>query len=207
MSKLRLQRERIYSGLKLPAMLGAVFLSLGLTPTLRSASSSDNIWQDVKESSIAAAGERTVVPTLYRTVRANKEALVGLLSRAPLEFTPAAASSAVELLVPRPDGTMARFRIVESPMISAAVAKERPDWKTYEGRGIDDPTAVMRASWSSDGFRAYVLGSSGAYFVDPYANGDRDNYIVYFKADAGSARGDFHCAVDQYPGQCGSKNA
>jgi len=100
---------------------------------------------------------------------------------------------------------MARFHIVESPMISAAVARERPDWKTYAGRGIDDPTAVMRASWSSEGFRAYVLGSSGAYFVDPYAKGDRDNYIVYFKADAGSARGDFHCAVDQYMDKVGRK--
>jgi hypothetical protein len=156
------------------------------------------LWQDVKEASIVVTGERTIVPAFYRTVRPNKEALTQLLARTPLESTPGARAAAVELTVPKPDGTMARFRIVESPMISAAVAAERPDWKTYEGRGIDDPTAMMRASWSEEGFRAYVLGADGAYFVDPYAKGDRDNHISYFKADAASSRGDFHCGIDKY---------
>jgi hypothetical protein len=168
-----------------------------LLPAVASAAE-QALWQDVKESSIAATGERTIVPAFYRTVRPNREALTQLLSRSPLEATPAAAASAVEFVLPKPDGTMERFRIVESPMISAAVAQERPDWKTYAGIGIDDPTAMMRASWSAEGFRAYVLGADGAYFVDPYAKGDRDNHIAYFKADAASERGEFHCAIDQY---------
>ena len=165
------------------------------------------LWHDVKESSIAVAGERTVVPAFYRTLRANKDALTQVLSRTPLEFTPAAASNAVEIVLPKPDGTMERFRIVESPMISAEVARERPDWKTYEGRGIDDPTAMMRASWSAEGFRAYVIGADGAYLIDPYATQDRENSISYFKADAASSRGDFHCAIDRYMDEATNREA
>ncbi len=83
-------------------------------------------------------------------------------------------------------------------MVSAQVAKEKPDWKTYSGRGIDDPTAVARLSWSNEGLRAYVLGADGAYFVDPYSARDRENYIVYFKHDAGEAAGSFHCELDRF---------
>ena len=182
----------------------AVFLLL-LAPL--GASAQVNPWRGVPESVIAAGRERQITPIAYRTMSLDAAALESVLARAPMEFTAAAANSAVEFALPRPDGTTERFRLVESPMISAAVAKERPDWKSYAGRGIDDPTALTRLSWSNEGFSAYVIGKDGAYYVDSYAQGDRENYIVYFKDDAvSSAKGDFHCAIDQYFAQAGARD-
>ncbi len=157
-----------------------------------------NPWRAVKENSITRQGERAVVPRAYRTMALDRAAMSDSLRQAPMEFTAAARARQAIVTLPKPDGSFERFRIQESPMVSAQVAKEKPDWKTYSGRGIDDPTAVARLSWSNEGLRAYVLGADGAYFVDPYSARDRENYIVYFKHDAGDAVGSFHCELDRF---------
>ncbi|HEX4641433.1 MAG TPA: hypothetical protein VH252_08610, partial [Chthoniobacterales bacterium] len=156
------------------------------------------LWQDVKESSIAASAPREIVPKTYRTVRLNTEAMSRLLAGAPMEFSAAAKTTHVIITLPKSDGTLARFEITESPMVSPQVAAEVPDWKTYSGRGIDDPTATARLSWSKDGFRAYVIGADGTHIVDPYSAGDRENYIAYRKQDLGEERGSFHCDIDRF---------
>src|SRR3954470_18821721 len=76
------------------------------------------LWQDVKESSIVARGQREVVPKTYRTVRLNPDAMGRLLASAPMEFSVAAKNTHVIIALPKADGTMARFEITESPMVS-----------------------------------------------------------------------------------------
>lgn len=127
-----------------------------------------------------------------------------LLAGAPMEFTDAAKTTHVIVALPKSDGSLTRFEITESPMVSPQVAAEVPDWKTYSGRGIDDPTAVARLSWSKDGFRAYILGAEGAHYVDPYSSGDRDNYIAYRKQDLGAAKASFHCDIDRFMAENGN---
>ena len=160
--------------------------------------SSDGLWREVKANSLAGKSQMAALPAAYRALSLNQDAMTALLARAPMEFTDKAKTTEVLITLPKPGGGFARFRIEESPMLSPKIAAQAPDWKTYSGRGVDDPTAVARFSWSADGFRAMVLERDGAYFVDPYAAGDRGNYIAYSKRDLRGARGDFHCELDQY---------
>lgn len=160
--------------------------------------SSDGLWQEVKASSIGAKPQMAVLPATYRALSLNQNAMAALLARAPMEFTAGAKTTEVLITLPRPDGSFIRFRIEESPMLSPEIAAQMPDWKTYSGRGVDDPTVVTRLSWSAAGLRSMVLERDGAYFVDPYAANDRGNYIAYFKRDLRSERGDFHCELDKY---------
>ena len=158
-----------------------------------------DLWQDVSESSIAANAEKSASgPKAYRTVRLNQDLLAQLLAKAPMEFTPAAKQRELVITIPKPGGGMARFRIEESPMVSPAVAAQLPEWKTYSGRGIDDPTAVVRFSWSASGLSAMVLGADGAYYVEPYSKADRAHYKVFHRRDAGGERGSFHCQIDEH---------
>ena len=152
------------------------------------------LWRHVSESSIGGGTDRAPrLPTAYKTLRLNQNLLAQLLAKAPLEFTPAAKQKEVIITIPKPDGGFARFRIEESPMVSPQVAAQVPDWKTYSGRGIDDPTAVLRFSWSAAGLSASVLGVDGAYYVEPYSKRDRAHYLVFHRRDASSEGGLFHC--------------
>ena len=64
------------------------------------------------------------------------------------------------------------------------LAALHPDIKTYAGRGIDDPTATVRADTSDAlGFHASVRSPDGAWYVDPYYHLDDSVYVSYFARD------------------------
>ncbi|MCC7467429.1 MAG: hypothetical protein IT261_14205, partial [Saprospiraceae bacterium] len=50
------------------------------------------LWTDVAESGIPAAGERRIQPAKYRSVRLDLQALKPVLSAAPMRFTSATES-------------------------------------------------------------------------------------------------------------------
>ncbi|MCY7345018.1 MAG: M12 family metallo-peptidase [Pyrinomonadaceae bacterium] len=155
----------------------------------------DKIWREVDDTTLTQKQlQRPIIPNFYRTFEVNKTALRSSLQQAPLEFTEAARNKSAELTLPMPDGTVARFAIEESPIIEPALAAKFPSIKTYRGKGIDDPAATARFDWLPNGFHAIILSGAGTILVDPYAVGDTDNYIAYFKSDADKT-GTFSCDV------------
>ncbi len=108
--------------------------------------------------------------------------LEALLAQAPMEFTPAAANP-VRITLPMPDGTFARFDVVESPVMHPDLAAKFPEIKTYAGQGVDDPHASVRFDMTPQGFHAQVLSPSGAAYIDPYTRDNTALYSVYYKRD------------------------
>ncbi len=142
------------------------------------------LWADKSESSITVMGERYIIPRLYRTVELDLPGMRELLSRAPMEFTPLAATNPVILLLPMPDGTFERFEVVLSPIMEEGLARQIPDVKTWAGQGIDDPTATIRLDITPFGFHAQVLSSvNGRVFIDPFSRNDITHYISYYTSN------------------------
>jgi hypothetical protein len=127
-------------------------------------------------------------------VRLDKAALARVLNQAPMERSEAATRNKIALTLPMPDRTFARFWIEESPIMDASLAAQFPDIKTYQGQGIDDPTATTRFDWTPKGFHAMVLSASGTVYVDP--NGSDTDYISFNKSDFHRDGETFHCLVD-----------
>ena len=114
------------------------------------------LWQQVEESSLQPNTQRASSPGKIPVYSLNRRMLKDILDSAPLEFTNSARQTEVILEIPTPEGKFARFRIVESPVLSREVAAKFPTWKTFSGQGIDDKTATARFDTNDNGFHGYV---------------------------------------------------
>ncbi|MEO7918139.1 MAG: hypothetical protein ABIT01_01630, partial [Thermoanaerobaculia bacterium] len=160
----------------------ARMLSLLLLPLAADAwaGSADGLWKEAPPESILArdGGERLLFPRVYKVVALDYTAFKTLVAKAPLEFTPAAAQPLV-LTLPLPDGSYARFALVESRIMDAALAARLPDVRTYRAQGIDDPAATARLDYTPEGFHGFILSPAGTVYIDPYRRGDTTNYLTY----------------------------
>lgn len=154
-----------------------------------------NPWLKISETEILNQTGRIVIPDRYKTFRLNSSEWQQKISLAPMEFTPAAANP-VEVKIPMPDGTFERFRIVESPIMAPELAAKFPDIKTYAGKGVDDPSALIRLDKTPKGVHAIVLGKNGSAFIDPYSSLSSSEYISYWKRDMEDGSKEGICGVD-----------
>ncbi len=161
------------------------------------------LWQQVKGSSLQSleqraksSGQQSVLPEKYLVFQLNRTSLKIALEGLPLENTDAARSKNTVMEIPMPDGTLQRFRMEETPVLSPELAAQFPTWKTFVGYGIDNPQAIGRFDWNALGFHGYIEGGNGIVMVDPYQKGDTENYLVFYKHEYGKPSDDFSCKVD-----------
>lgn len=91
--------------------------------------------------------------------------------------------AATIISLPLPDGTVGRYRIVQTPLMAPALAAKFPEIKTFSGQGIDNPASTVRLDWTPHGFHAMILSASGSIFIDPYSRNDIIHYISYYTRD------------------------
>ena len=75
-------------------------------------------------------------------------------------------------------------------MLAPELAAAFPDFKTYRGMGLDDPTASTRFGWTDAGFHAAILAAGGSVYIDPYSQGDISTYVSYRESDLRNDRKD-----------------
>jgi hypothetical protein len=164
-------------------MLAAVLAAFLCANVLAAGPSTDGIWRDTAETSIAKRQTRLIVPLAYRTLELDRAALTNLLANAPQEHDVVVARSPVHLSLPLPDGRYGTFAVVDSPIMEPELAARHPEIRTWLGQSLDDPTATARIDLTPKGFHAQILGAGGTVYVDPYQPGDVDHYIAYNKRD------------------------
>lgn len=152
----------------------------------------ENLWLEIDESTVNAA-QRAAGPRTYRTLRLNRLGLASILAQAPLEFSKAAETKPVELDLPLADGSYQTFRVVESSIMAPELAARFPEIKTYRGYSIEDPSITTRFDWTPTGFHAIILGAKKTVLIEPYAQGNTEDYIAYFQTDV--PVGSFACDV------------
>lgn len=178
-------------------------IALWLSPQLASAApaqaaSPDRLWQHVDQ--IPAAPVNALVgirPTKFKTFTLDAATLRPTLARAPRETTGRMArGTGLQITLPMPDGTFARFEIEESPVMEPGLAAKYPEIKSYRGRGIDDPAATLRFDINAKTFHAQILSPSGAVYIDPYWHRDGSLYMSYAKRDLAPDNREFKCLVE-----------
>lgn len=180
-------------------MFGVTFIFIGLVLGAETifAGAKDSLWQKAVEARIQNKGRRDLFPEKYVTFRLNNDALKGYLKEMPLEFTEEAQNKSVIIEIPMPDGSISRFRVEASQILAEHLRKDFPNWKTFNGYGIDDQTATARFDWTSKGFHGYIFTSKGMVYIDPFQENDTENYLVYYKHEFGKPTGEFSCGTDE----------
>lgn len=156
---------------------------------------SRNAWTQLDEIPVSRlADEAWVRPEKSQALLLDRQQITDVLRLAPLESNVGdVKNSDFVVSIPMPDGSFARFRVVESPIMAPGLAALLPDVHTYLGQGIDDPAATIRFDLTPQGFHAQVLShNSGSAYIDPYNRGDDTLYTSYWKKDLGT-RPDFFC--------------
>jgi hypothetical protein len=153
-----------------------------------------SLWQSVEQSLKGRPQSETWIrPDVFRSFQLQHTGLRAQLGRAPKGSSQAVASSGAVISLPMPDGTQARFRFVEAPVMHPDLAARFPEIKTYRGQGIDDPAATVRFDLTPVGFHAQILSPSGAVYVEPYLRGNTNLHAVYARRDYQASSPDFQC--------------
>jgi hypothetical protein len=149
---------------------------------------SQDLWQDTTAAQRALGNS----DSSSRYFTSDYEALKSLLMLAPHENT-GDRSHYIEL--PMPDGELARFTVVESPIITPAEAALWPEVKTFKVFGIDDPHASGRVSITSLGFHGLVHTSNDWVFIDPQ-DFTSQNRLYKSRFKSGASAPTFKCGVE-----------
>jgi hypothetical protein len=166
-----------------------IVICLFIVSSAFASSSKEKLWQKISETNIpASVGERRIIPDAYGTFRLNVNLLQAQFSKA-----------GAQIVLPYPDGSFKRFHIESSPVMEPALAARFPEFQTFNGKGIDEPTATAKLDWTSHGFHAMIFSTHGTLLIDPYRTKDVLHYISYYKKDYHPAKR-FQCLVlDSFP--------
>lgn len=158
------------------------------------------LWKNTNESSIGARAKTDFdshfKPTNYRLFNLDEIAFHTILTGVPGEqFIPTYKSDKI-ITIPGPDGILQQFRFVQTSVMSPQLALKYPDIKTFIGKGIDDPSAVIRFDYSPYGFHAMVTSADKLpYYVNPV---DREKSIYVINArDPRDKNTQFKCTLDE----------
>jgi hypothetical protein len=155
---------------------------------------SDALWRDVNPK-VSAQQQAAGRPKKFRSLTLDTIHLQSLLQRVPREFTPAAKSPDAPIIsLPMPDGSMQRFKILDSPIMEEGLAARYPQIRTFSGQALDGSGTTTRFGWTPQGFHAILLTPRGTVLIEPDGPNQTTSYISYFQGDAPA--GSMECNVD-----------
>ena len=114
-----------------------MLLMVGLTLTALFAQAQGGFFESASSAQMRTAAPMADNIRQFSTYRLRDAEMRKYLAKAPLEFAP--NGKALRLEIPLPDGTVEPFAMLESPILSPAIAAQNPDIKTYTGRGLVRP--------------------------------------------------------------------
>ncbi|HMT74197.1 MAG TPA: zinc-dependent metalloprotease family protein [Chitinophagaceae bacterium] len=183
-----------------------IFTGLALMVSMPLVYGQNMFFTDAGENkTVQSVGARVIVPQKFRTASLDLAAMKNFLWTLPTERNVTNRNQAPVLSLPKPDGSIARFRVWESSIQEPGLQAKFPDIRTYLGQGIDDPYSTIRFDIGPNGYHAQVLSANGSYYIDPYSRGDVNNYISYFRSDLIKARS-LTCEVPSDPAQFRPEN-
>jgi hypothetical protein len=85
--------------------------------------------------------------------------------------------------LPSPTGEPVAFEIFAYDLLPTELQKKFPEIRTWWGKGIDNPMALLRLDHGTKGFHAQILEPSGSWYIDPAFKNNTEVHYSYFRKD------------------------
>lgn len=121
----------------------------------------------------------------------NIDQIRGALVNAPDRFT---SHSGVLVQMPNAEGKLESFEVWEASNFAPGLQEKYPNIRAYVGKGMDNPTAILRFSISPKGLSSMVMSDKATVFIEPYTE-NNDVYIVYNSTKHRKHNEHFECNV------------
>lgn len=134
--------------------------------------------------------------TKLKLFELNIEAMKKILAGSPKRA--AGILSNIVVSFPDHDGKLDNYTVYENSNMDPALAEKYPDIKSYIGKAVGDPTALIYFSISPLGLQTMLLKASNEpIFIEPYTK-DLKSYAVYRNSERPKSPFKFEChTIDQ----------
>lgn len=154
----------------LPILVGVLLAAMPMAARRAGASAVQQgrnaFWETVEPAAHEARGKAAAAQGA-RVFRLREQAMRAALQQAGPERAERSEQPTAVIVLPLPDGSFARFRIVEAPVLSAELAVQYPELKSYRGQGVDNPGLAVWCSWTPLGLRAWVRDGAETLRIQP----------------------------------------
>lgn len=157
----------------------------------------NNIWKDISSSSLEVIKPREYFPEVFRSLRVDFELLKGQLLKASSNNLVDKKSEPIYFIIPNPDGSNETYKLFESPIMHPDLAAQFPFIKTFSAQSIDHPSRTARLDFTEWGFHAMVISTDGWFFIEPFSQGNVNDYIGYYKKDS-KQKSPFNCEFNDH---------
>lgn len=162
-----------------------LFLATGIVCSVNAQNNKQKeFWSATNESKIELTGERVITPQKSKTFRLVNDNLKNALWAAPHENKVRLQESQAIIELPMPEGTMRKFRVVESPVMAPELCAAYPEIRTFNVAAMDNSGLYGKLDFTMWGFHAMLRGGgNGDIFIDPYCRFNNQDYNVYYFHD------------------------
>lgn len=154
-----------------------------------------NTWSRVSNEKVTLKSkntERLSFPKNFILMEVDLNKIRNEIKKAPNRVN---SFKKVVVSLPNIDGKIEQFQIFEASNFDEKLQKQFPEIRSYIGKGIDDPQAVLRMSVDPSGIQAMVFRTDKRNeFIEPYSN-DGKIYAV-FNSERTKGKLPFTCSTE-----------
>ena len=156
---------------------GLLFIALLTVSVLSNALGAQDYWKATVKKSGSVIVENKKELTRFKLFELDVTVLKNILTNTPKRN--GGLKSDVIVSFPDADGIMNRYTVLENSNMDPELEAKYPAIKSYVGKGIEDPRALIYFSVSPLGLQTMLIRPDRpAEFIEPYTT-DRSSYSVH----------------------------
>ncbi len=159
-------------------------------------SAQENIWSANYESPNSFAKDKAVMRTSFPKDFKLFNLNVGPLRQQLMSITDSARHDSTVISLPNADGLMERFEIYEASNFEPDLQARFPEIRAFSGRGITDPYALLKLSYSPQGIQTIVFRTDKEDEAIEAFSQDRTVYAV-FKSRRDKGQLPWSCSTEE----------